>query len=226
MALVRRSRAFYRFKRGEPVPAGLKRIVREQLDSAIGQLSGQGKNRTEEVHEARKSMKKIRAVLRLTKKELGSVYGVETTQLRLCSGQLSEIRDAAAQIETIDLVRKKVAPELGTAAFGTIRRALVARREKFEQAAEAGGVFPRVAGALRTVAHRVKGWPLQTDGFAALAPGIEKTFCRGRKAFLCAREDPSPENLHAWRRRAKDLWYQMRMIQPFWRDVLEKYAEI
>lgn len=224
MAPVRRSRTFYRFKRGETVPTGLKRIVREQFDSAIGQLSGQGKNRTEAVHEARKSLKKIRAVLRLTRKELGSVYGAETTQLRRCSGKLSEIRDAAAQIETIDSLRKKAAREPGAAAFSPIRRALVARRKKFEEAAEAGGVFPGVASALRTVARRVKGWPLQTDGFAALAPGIKRAFRRGRTAFLCAREDPSPENLHLWRRRVKDLWYQMRLIEPVWTDALEKYT--
>jgi len=214
----------YRFKPGETIPTGLKRIVREQLDSAIGQLNGQGKNRTEAVHEARKSLKKIRAVLRLLKKDLGPVYSVETAQLRLRSRQLSEIRDAAARIETIDALREKFAPELGVDAFSSIRRALVARREEFEQAADTGGVFPSVARALRTVARRVKGWPLQTDGFAALAPGIKKAFRRGREAFLCAREDPSPENLHAWRRRVKDLWYDLRLLEPLRPAVLENYA--
>src|SRR5271154_3986471 len=67
----------YRLERGESVIKGLKRVVRDEMESASDCLSGKktkqagrktnhaGKptNRDEAIHGARKSIKKIRAVL-------------------------------------------------------------------------------------------------------------------------------------------------------------------
>src|SRR5260370_21848845 len=55
----------YRLVRSESVPQGLKRIAREQLASAADELGKRGSQRAEGIHEARKSIKKVRAVLRL-----------------------------------------------------------------------------------------------------------------------------------------------------------------
>jgi hypothetical protein len=33
-----------------------------------------------------------------------------------------------------------------------------------------------------------------------------------------------PENFHAWRKRVKDIWYQLRILQPLNRVVLEEIA--
>ena len=55
----------------EGVPAGIERIIREQIERAIEELTGQTNNSQDEaVHEARKCFKKIRAVLRLVRDEL------------------------------------------------------------------------------------------------------------------------------------------------------------
>src|SRR4030095_2879289 len=37
-------------------------------------------------------------------------------------------------------------------------------------------------------------------------------------------DDPEPENFHAWRKRVKDIWYQLRILQPLNRIVLTEMA--
>ena len=66
----------YRFRHGESVPDAIRRVAREELRSAVRSLTGRGaKNRDEAVHEARKSVKKLRALLRLVQSELDESYG-------------------------------------------------------------------------------------------------------------------------------------------------------
>ena len=60
----------------ESVRRGVKRLVAKQLDNALEELGAP--NRDEVVHEIRKRFKRIRAVLRLVRDELGDkVYRQE-----------------------------------------------------------------------------------------------------------------------------------------------------
>src|SRR4051794_26191676 len=98
----------YRLERDESVISGLKRVVRDEMESAGDQLSGdRKKNRDEAIHEARKSIKKVRALLRIMGAELGDIRRRENTRLRDIARRLSEFRDAFAIIETFDDLKRK-----------------------------------------------------------------------------------------------------------------------
>ena len=60
----------YRLLRGEPLPDGIARVARGRMSHAIDGLEGGG-DVDKAVHEARKDLKKIRSLLRLTRAELG-----------------------------------------------------------------------------------------------------------------------------------------------------------
>src|SRR5579864_4999680 len=98
----------YHLKLDESVPAALKRVVAEEIDSAVDQLTGKGdSDRDEAIHEARKSVKKVRGVLRLMRPQLGRTFTVENTHFRDIGRQLSAFRDAGAMLETFDLIQQK-----------------------------------------------------------------------------------------------------------------------
>src|SRR3954454_24795777 len=62
----------YRLLPGEPVGAGMKRILTAQVDDGIAHLRGEaGTESAEAIHEARKDIKKIRSALRVIRHELG-----------------------------------------------------------------------------------------------------------------------------------------------------------
>jgi hypothetical protein len=74
----------FRLREGERVPGGVRRIARGQLDASIERLAGD----TDEdpgtaVHETRKSLKRLRATVRLARDELGDeAYRRENVALR------------------------------------------------------------------------------------------------------------------------------------------------
>jgi CHAD domain-containing protein len=216
----------YRFKLDEPIPAGIKRIAREEIESAVRQLSGKGEADPDEaIHEARKSMKKIRGVLRLVRPELGESYGQENVFFRDVGRALSEFRDAGAMIETFDTLRDKYRGQLGRARLASIRRGLLARKEQSGKPGDIEKARSRMAAALRRRAKRVESWPLAADGFAAIAPGLETTLRRGQRALARARKDPLPENYHEWRKRVKDHWYHVRLLEGVWDSGIESYEK-
>jgi CHAD domain-containing protein len=56
---------------------------------------------------------------------------------------------------------------------------------------------------------------------AAMARGLARAYKRGRNAFERADADPTTANVHEWRKRVKDLWYQLRLLRDAWPQVLK-----
>jgi CHAD domain-containing protein len=71
-----------------------------------------------------------------------------------------------------------------------------------------------VAEELKAARVRIAQWRLRHGGWKAVKGGLRRSYRRGRKAFKRAQEDPSTEALHEWRKRAKDYWYHLRLLQP------------
>ncbi len=212
----------YRLKHGETVPDGVRRMVQEEIQSAVGELNhGGGKKREEAIHEARKSLKKIRGVLRLVQPELGRVYSEENTRIGELGRELSEIRDAAAIIEVFDSLVEKYNGALQKDALASVRRGLEKSKRETEQTADLPKMVQRATSVLRATGRRAKTWPLKQDGFQAIAPGLELRYRRGRKAMATAQKDPIPENYHEWRKRVKDHWYHVRLLESLWTDVMQ-----
>ena len=65
-----------------------------------------------------------------------------------------------------------------------------------------------------------------SSGFDLLRPGPQAGLrARRASAIAEAREDPTDENLHEFRKRSKDLWYQLRLVRRGWPEVIETTAD-
>ncbi len=212
----------YRLKAGQSVPDNIRRIVTEEIDSAVQQLrSRDTKKRDEAIHEARKSIKKIRGVLKLMRPELGRTYRTENEALRSIGAKLSELRDAGAMIEMLDSLVQKYSGKLKHSSLHSIRQGLEQSKREKERALQVSKVMRDAAGRLLTLRKRVSQWPLGSDGFEALAGGLKASYRRGRKAMAAAKKKDKPRLYHEWRKRTKDHWYHVRLLGSLWTDVME-----
>src|SRR5947208_439602 len=92
----------FQLKPGESARKAVKRLARKQLDAALAELRPR-KGGDAIVHDARKRFKKVRAVLRLVRAELGErAYQRENKCFRDAGRPLTEVRDAKILIETLD----------------------------------------------------------------------------------------------------------------------------
>ena len=216
----------YQFTNTESVPEGIRRVVREEIDSAIHELTDKEMDPHEGVHQARKRFKKIRAVLRLTRQELGEVYTREAPRFRDFGRKLSAIRDAEAMIETFDKLYERYKESLEEGALAEVKDNLVKRRQVI--AHEEEGLEDRVAevvAELHEARESIPSWPLATDSFTALAPGLQKIYRDGRKMFMLAYSNTTDDHFHDWRKRVKDLWYHGRLMVDIWPQLMSGYIE-
>jgi hypothetical protein len=211
----------FRLGDGERVPDGLRRIARGQLDMSIERLNGD----TDEdlgtaVHETRKSLKRLRATVRLARDELGvEVYRRENVAFRDAGRRLGGARDSQVLLETLDALTDRYPDEARHERFERFKRTLVGQHGAAQRRLRDGVAVAEVLGELRRARARVGDWQLEPEGVDALAPGFKRIYRRGRRAYRAACQEPSTENLHELRKRAKYLWYAASALAPAGRSL-------
>ena len=220
--------AAYRLESDEPAPTGLKRIAAGRAERAREHLGEVEQEGGAAVHAARKDLKKLRSVLRLVRDELGEKsYRAQNRRFRDAGRLLSDTRDAEIKVETLDDLERRFGEEFPAAGAEHWRRDL--ERERYAAAADSGGeVAERVEEAVAMIdAGRAElaAWELGRDSWKLVAPGLLAAYAGGREALAEVRAEPSEEGVHEWRKRAKDLWYQLRVLRELWPEVLGETAE-
>lgn len=217
----------YRLSIDDDVPRSVRGCAREQLGSAVGRLERAGEDPVVAVHEARKHIKKTRALLRLARPAIGDrAYRRENDALRDAGLALSGTRDADVLVLTAASLAEHAAGRLPAETFELLGAALAAEASRGHDAngAAAAALAPALE-ALRAAERRAESWPLDKAGWEDVLAGVARAYERGGAAFAAARAEPTPESLHAWRKRAKDLWYHQRLLAPAWPAVLCAQAE-
>jgi len=207
----------YRLRRGEFVPDGIRRMARGQLDYAREGLEKASDRKIgDAVHETRKSLKRLRALVRVARTPLGeSRYRKENGDFREAGRLLSGARDSKVLIETLDELNERAAGEIAPEATAALSSQL---EQEHEQALEAlrgdEALIESVGARLMAARRRTARWTFEADAFEGLTPGLERIYRRGRKRMRAARAEPSTENLHEWRKRVKDLWHATQIVRP------------
>ena len=209
-------RAFRLYKE-EPVPDGIRRIARGQLDSAAEELGGASSRKLgEAIHDARKRLKRLRASVRVARGALGDeAYRRANTGFRKTGQMLSGVRDARVLVDTLDGLVDRFGKELSPEAIAPLRARLEREhKQALKSLKDDDGGVDLVVRKLKNARGRTANWTFETDGFAALAPGLRQIYRRGRRAMRKAGRNPTTANLHELRKRVKDLWYALEIVYP------------
>ena len=213
----------FRLKLRESLPDGLKRVFREQIESALELCRHPAKQRGVTVHEVRKHLKKLRAAMRLAIPEVGkNRHTREDRCVRKIGRLVSDLRDAQVRLQTLIQLRDDIAKGPEDSPFSRIEELLSLERESFSAAF--AGWQKQAIPQLERVEARLLKWPLEGLTWKQICGAVGKIYKRGQRGLAKTIDDPEPENFHAWRKRVKDIWYQLRILQPLNRMVLTEMA--
>lgn len=214
----------YCFLKGEALPDAIRRVLSEQLSQALQVLSAHGESLEEAVHEARRCIKRVRSVLRLIRPAIPNTYARENRRLRNVGRSLSELRDSHALIQTLnDLEKVGQAKRSRRHAFAVAHTFLESRGQQVEKAMEEGGMDQSVS-RLKEALKDIEKLTYVKVNPETISKSIYKTVKRGMKAFAAAENDGDSENFHDWRKRAKDLRYQLSLLSDV-RPDLQGYSK-
>jgi len=201
----------YKLKPDEMIGDGLCRIIRRQIENAICASKAKQNGKDSPVHETRKHLKKARAALRLVRGEVKkNAWKREDRCLAQVAKMISDVRDAEVRLETVRQLR------------GFMR----GKKRSFEETEEllafeldsflaAFSEWPQEAEArLGETLERLEDWPLQKLGCKQVRRNVQRAYKHGRQVLDTAIEKMTTENLHAVRKHAKELSYQIRILRP------------
>ena len=213
----------FRLKLRERLPDGLKRVFREQIESALKLCRHPAKQRGVTVHEVRKHLKKLRAAMRLAVGAVGkNQHACEDRCVRKIGRLVSDLRDAQVRLQTLVQLSAETAKGPKDNPFPRLEELLSLERESFSAAF--AGWQKQAIPQLEHVEARLLKWPLEDLTWKQICGAVAKIYKRGQRGLAKSVCDPEPENFHAWRKRVKDLWYQLRILQPLNRVLLEEMA--
>jgi CHAD domain-containing protein len=216
----------YKLKAGQGVQKGIRRVIVEEIDEALGELAHP--SRLTAVHEARKGVKRIRAALRLARGALGrGTFNRENQAFREVGRHLSEVRDAEVLVQAFEKIKPNVrAIALRRAVTIVGRHVTEKRRATLKTVLGAGQAVDQARTALRMARGRAERWKLRGDEWSALESGFARVYTQGQERFGVAYGDgATSDQFHAWRKRVKDLMFQVRLLRGIWPGVFKAWEK-
>ena len=213
----------FRLKTGQAVSSEVRRIVLRQLDRAVDELTKIGDPESDEaIHDARRRVKKIRAIIRLVRPVLDRAHR-DDPALRRVSKLLAPVADGQGVIDTLNQLLRRYRTQMPRKTATAIRADLVARSRRIDLKAAKEHVLEKARRTLRAETRRVKEWRLSAEGFGALSPGLKISVRHAREAMVTAWLKPTAQHHHSWRRHVKNHWFHVRLLSARCGNRLQPY---
>lgn len=205
----------FELRPGNELAEDIRRLGCAQIGQALEQLSGFPARR-KGVHEARKSLKRVRSLLHIARPALKpSTARKLEREAAAIAGSLSGTRDCQAMIEALDALEDHFGTDWNPQICGTLRSRFKERLQRGDTLAPGSEKALRQLNTLRSRFARIR-LKRGTD----LGPGIERTYCRARERFKKAYELGDGTAFHDWRKEAQRHWRQMQLIVAAWPEAM------
>jgi hypothetical protein len=197
----------YRLKSSKPLPKQLVHVLAEQFQqTAVDMLATDPDGKA--IHDARKRIKKIRAIVHLLRARLRAHGRRIDAILRSVGHRLSSDRDGDAAFETLETLRCLHPRVISKRTAAVVRRGLLSRERREGSHIDSIHVRRSVERAAKELPHHIR----RSATPRAVYRGTASGYRRARTAMESLAVEPSDVAFHRWRRRVKDHWYQIRLL--------------
>jgi CHAD domain-containing protein len=193
------------------------KITRKRIDTALEVLK-KTHPRGEAVHEARKSLKKARAGLRLLRPGVKqSIYRRENAALRDAAQPLSAVRDAQVLNPTLTALLTRYGAPARALKLQGLKRTITRHRNSTHHALlQPPAALAHSRSLLRNARARITTLTIHQHDWSVLGVGLQRVYAQSRRALTGVHDRPSAEHFHEWRKQVKYLRYELAILEPMW----------
>lgn len=205
----------YRLKSEKLTGKTLRKVSIEQTGRALQVLAKETVS-PEDVHEARKAVKRVRSLLKLLEPELAAAtFRARYKGIGEAGGHLSGARDRHVLDETLDKLVLRFGKDFKPVAtavrdmLDAWRPATQPSKLSQDELEKAKRVFAREARSLAKI-------DVSGRGFGLIAAGLEETYRTAKKNFASAYRRPSDDRFHEMRKAVQWHWRHMALLSRCW----------
>lgn len=211
------------FKRKEAVGKAVRRVGCKRIKVALKSL--EHCERTEAIHSVRKQIKQLRSLLKLVRPCIKSRVRRRLAKgLRKAAHHFAPMRDAQVNATALKNLTRHCKHNVAPGSFRNLRVLLETRLQvetkHFNKTSKPG----KVEKLFRALRKDMRELEVRGQSWKAIGPGLKQSYAKGLASFRNAQRNPTPENLHDWRKRAKHLWYQIRFLRGIWPEQMDAAA--
>lgn len=206
----------------EAISTGFMRVAGEQTGKAIGAMEyWQDDERV--IHKVRKHLKKLRALMRLLRDEIGEEeYKRHNVFYRDLGRELSDVRDVTSLLEILETLKEQFGDSVKAQTFEPLEEVLLEERAQLKaQQLEKEDRMKDVKQTLERSAERFEQFFIHPDCWEEIVSSVRRVYKRGYKQYHENLEQPTSESMHEWRKRVKYLWYHNRLLRQAWYRIFQ-----
>lgn len=203
-----------------PLADEVRRIAAEQLDRAAKELRAPAVDRHEAIHDVRKRVKKLRALLRLVRSGDEALCRAENARLRDLARALSSSRDRTALIEAAGGLAKAASGDTGS--LRPILATLEARRDAaFAAEGDLDATIAATLDRIDACGRAIEAMRFDKSARKVLGKGYALNHARARRTLRVAQKSGAAADLHEFRKRAKDHMHHLSLLADAWPEALK-----
>lgn len=215
----------YRLKPGRQISHSVREIGTEQIDRVLAKFSAKN-GRGSAVHEARKAMKRLRALLHLIKPAMPKgTFAANEARVKMIARSLSGARDAQAMLETVCKLETRDGGAKVAPVSAALRAHLQAKCAEAERGLDGSGTN-QLRKLLREAKASFAQLSLEPDEFAVVAGTLEKDYRKARQTFARAYRVDEDEAFHEWRKYVQRHWRQLLLVAPSWPKAIRPHVAL
>lgn len=225
----------FRFEPHESAAESVRRVARERLTRILSELAQKPAPGADNVHNARRDLKSLRALLRLIR---GSMEPTkrrnENLVFRDAGRMLSQSRDAQVSLDALRRCVKSKTQRSRTQNSAPILHFTEKLESQFTKEIDSSlppESLEATVRQLRSARRRVRYWlgPASDATLpqwqSLIGEGLRRTYRQGRELIaqydLVGRANFADESWHELRKNTKTLGYQLRLLRPIWPGPIE-----
>lgn len=198
--------------------------ARKILHKGIKDINNTEKNKNELIHDSRKRVKNLRAILKLIQSELNeNKFKLLNNKLKALNKKSAVSRRAFVLLNIIDKMLFESSNNVSVDLLKTLKDNMLEIIESSQPKYNINQILSSYHDTFVKIDEHLSELKFERKDFSAIRNGLALMYDEGKKFYKISARQQEVIILHELRKSAKDLYYVLEIFQKCWQPVIKPY---